>query len=144
MAAGLWLVLWHGPGPSGGWGCAGEGASEWEPMYATAGVCWWASGVALVLGEMVRGSGGYCSDGASREASSCWGKGLCLFVSVRSVIEYTPLKVTKTKAARLCQCPRARLQRERGHGPRGGRSAAGGLRLADCSGGPYESTLRFA
>ena len=37
--------------------------------------------------------GGYCSGGASREASSCGGKGLCLFASVRSVIEYTALKV---------------------------------------------------
>ena len=52
---------------------------------------WWRE----VLGEMVRGLGGYCSGGASREASSCGGKGLCLFASVRSVIEYTPLKVTK-------------------------------------------------
>ena len=42
---------------------------------------------------MVRGLGCYCSGGASREASSCGGKGLCLFASVRSVIEYTPLKV---------------------------------------------------
>ena len=50
---------------------------------------WWRK----VLGEIVRGLGGYCSGGASREASSCGGKGLCLFASVRSVIEYTPLKV---------------------------------------------------
>ena len=50
---------------------------------------WWRD----VLGEMIRGLGGYCSGGASREASSCGGKGLCLFASVRSVIEYTALKV---------------------------------------------------
>ena len=62
--------------------------SEWEPMSVTAGV-WWRD----VLGGMIRGLGGYCSGGASREASSCGGKGLCLFASVRSVIEYTPLKV---------------------------------------------------
>ena len=47
----------------------------------------------MFLGEMIRGLGGYCSGGASREASSCGGKGLCLFASVRSVIEYTALKV---------------------------------------------------
>ena len=63
-----------------------------ESMSVATGVWWRASGVAL-LGEMVRGPGGYCSGGASREASSCGGKGLCLFASVRSVIEYTPLKV---------------------------------------------------
>ena len=63
-------------------------ASERESMSVAAGV-WWQD----VVGGMIRGLGGYCSGGASREASSCGGKGLCLFVSVRSVIEYTPLKV---------------------------------------------------
>ena len=63
--------------------------SERESMSEAAGV-WWRD----VLGGMIRGLGGYCSGGASREASSCGGKGLCLFASVRSVIEYTPLKVT--------------------------------------------------
>ena len=53
---------------------------------------WWRE----VLGEIMWGLGGYCSGGASREASSCGGKGLCLFASVRSVIEYTPLKVSKS------------------------------------------------
>ena len=62
--------------------------SERESMSVAAGV-WWRD----VLGGMIRGLGGYCSGGASREASSCGGKGLCLFASVRSVIEYTPLKV---------------------------------------------------
>ena len=65
-----------------------ECESERKSMSVAAGV-WWRD----VLGEMVRGLGGYCSGGASREASSCGGKGLCLFASVRSVIEYTPLKV---------------------------------------------------
>ena len=62
--------------------------SMWKSMSVAAGV--WRRDV---LGEMVRSLGGYCSGGASREASSCGGKGLCLFASVRSVIEYTPLKV---------------------------------------------------
>ena len=65
-----------------------ECESKWESMSVAAGV-WWRD----VLGGMIRGLGGYCSGGASREASSCGGKGLCLFASVRSVIEYTPLKV---------------------------------------------------
>ena len=54
-----------------------------KSMSVAAGV-WWRD----VLGGMIRGLGGYCSGGASREASSCGGKGLCLFASVRSVIEY--------------------------------------------------------
>ena len=62
--------------------------SERESMSVAAGV-WWRD----VLGGIIRGLGGYCSGGASREASSCGGKGLCLFASVRSVIEYTALKV---------------------------------------------------
>ena len=65
-----------------------ECESERKSMSVAAGV-WWRD----VLGGMIRGLGGYCSGGASREASSCGGKGLCLFASVRSVIEYTPLKV---------------------------------------------------
>ena len=56
-----------------------------ESMSVTAGVWWRVGGV---LGGMVRGLEGYRSGGASREASSCGGKGLCLFASVRSVIEY--------------------------------------------------------
>ena len=64
--------------------------SMWKSMSVAAGV-WWRD----VLGEMMRSLGGYCSGGASREASSCGGKGLCLFASVRSVIEYTPLKVRR-------------------------------------------------
>ena len=64
--------------------------SVWKSMSVAAGV-WWRD----VLGEMIRSLGGYCSGGASREASSCGGKGLCLFASVRSVIEYTPLKVNR-------------------------------------------------
>ena len=67
-----------------------ECESERKSMSVAAGV-WWRD----VLGGMVRGLGGYCSGGASREASSCGGKGLCLFASVRSVIEYTALKVTR-------------------------------------------------
>ena len=66
-----------------------ECESERKSMSGAAGV-WWRDG----LGGMIRGRGGYCSGGASREASSCGGKGLCLFASVRSVIEYTALKVT--------------------------------------------------
>ena len=66
-----------------------ECESERKSMSVAAGV-WWRD----VLGGMIRGLGGYCSGGASREASSCGGKGLCLFASVRSVIEYTPLKVS--------------------------------------------------
>ena len=65
--------------------------SERESMSVAAGV-WWRD----VLGGMIRGLGGYCSGGASREASSCGGKGLCLFASVRSVIEYTALKVSQS------------------------------------------------
>ena len=60
---------------------------------------WWRE----VLGEIMWGLGGYCSGGASREASSCGGKGLCMFASVRSVIEYTPLKVNaRLKVIKLC------------------------------------------
>ena len=72
--------------------------SERESMSVAAGV-WWRD----VLGGMIRGLGGYCSGGASREASSCGGKGLCLFASVRSVIEYTPLKVTLNPHARTAE-----------------------------------------
>ena len=63
----------------------------------------------MFWGGMVRGLGGYCSGGASREASSCGGEGLCLFASVRSVIEYTPLKVPPIAAAAAAreQLPRA-------------------------------------
>ena len=66
-----------------------------KSMSEAAGV-WWRD----VLGGMIRGLGGYCSGGASREASSCGGKGLCLFASVRSVIEYTPLKVNSLESVR--------------------------------------------
>ena len=77
-----------------------ECESERKSMSVAAGV-WWRD----VLGGMIRGLGGYCSGGASREASSCGGKGLCLFASVRSVIEYTPLKVYRVSriASRPCR-----------------------------------------
>ena len=68
-----------------------------KSMSAAAGV-WWQD----VSGGMIRGLGGYCSGGASREASSCGGKGLCLFASVRSVIEYTPLKVRRREGQTTC------------------------------------------
>ena len=71
----------------------------WQSVGEAAGG-WWRE----VLGEIVRGLGGYCSGGASREASSCGGKGLCLFASVRSVIEYTPLKVSPRARAGARAC----------------------------------------
>ena len=40
-----------------------------KSMSVAAGVWWWD-----VLGGMIRSLGGYCSGGASREASSCGGK----------------------------------------------------------------------
>ena len=93
VAAELRLVLWHRRG--GGWGCAGadEVGRVWQRASGRGrAVRRWLFGCG---GDGVGPRGGYCSGGASREASSCGGKGLCLFASVRSVIEYTPLKVRR-------------------------------------------------
>ena len=99
-----------------------ECESERKSMSVAAGV-WWRD----VLGGMIRGLGGYCSGGASREASSCGGKGLCLFASVRSVIEYTPLKVKgqgtsggeSPVSPNLLTKPSKLVKREVWSGPRG-------------------------